>query len=587
MKSKLIIVVFLLITQVSIAREITNLGKIYLNENPDYFSNVEVVEKQDLDTAKLLVPDDAIENAVGVDLKTRGFFGIQQDLSIRGMGFEQNAVMIDGVSLNDPQTGHFNLDLPLTIYDWDKIEIMRGGSSSLYGSNAMGGAVNFITAKPEKDVFKFKSLYGQKQLHLMNFSWDTVGNLLNSHLSFERAESASYRPETDFEKQSFFSKLIFNELHGMPELIIAQNKKDFGAASFYSSNYPCQEEHTTSGLYMLNFRFHNGNRNFSPKFYYRRHWDRFILDRTRPDWFKNIHINHLAGFKLPWELEIKRTKLNLGLEYSYQDIRSTNLGSYTRDEVSLFCSVKGEYFEKFNYDLSLRIDDYSKYDLQISPGLFLGYSINNEEDIFLSIQRNYRLPSFTELYYSSPANVGNSDLLTEECFNFEVGYKKEKEEFSYGTSFFRRFGYDLIDWVKNSSNDAWRVENVSYSKTDGVEAWLKWGGLKFSYSYLDSDYKSGAEFSKYIADYMKHKVALSQSIRFKNIMLSFDASYQKRPVKSGFFNLDLYLRKNWLVKEHSMNLFLGASNLTNSKQEDIEGVALAGRWIYSGCEITF
>jgi len=564
-----------------------NLGRIYLNEDFDYFSNVEIVDRQDLDTIRLLVPNDTIEDAIGVDLKVRGEFGIQQDLSIRGMGFEQSAVMVDGINLNDPQSGHFNLDLPLTIYDWDRVEIMRGGSSSLYGSNAMGGAVNFITAEPEKDAFKFKILYGQKQLHLINLSLDKVSDLLNFHLALEKSGAASYKPETDFGIQTFFSKWIFNELYGMPELIIAQNKKDFGASSFYSSNYPRQEEHTLSGLYMLNFKFRNGNRKFSPKFYYRRHWDKFILDRTRPDWFKNIHISHLTGLKLPWELKIKETKLNLGLEYSYQDVKSTNLGNHSRDKLSLFGSVTGEYLEKFNYNLSLRIDNCSKYDLQISPGLFGGYNISSEEDIFFSIQRNYRLPSFTELYYSSPANVGNPDLLTEECLNLEIGYKKEKGKYSYGTSLFRRFGYDLIDWVKNSSNDAWRVENVSYSKTDGIETWLKWGGLKFSYSYLDSDYKSDAEFSKYIADYMKHKVSLSQSFRFKDIVLSLNASYQKRPPRSGFLNFDLYLQKNWLVKDYSIGLFLGASNLTNSGQVDIEGVALAGRWIYSGCEIAF
>ncbi|MDP8234245.1 MAG: TonB-dependent receptor [Candidatus Saelkia tenebricola] len=592
MKIRIILFLILLSAQVSIAEEVVDLGEIRLNESFEYlegmgFGNIEVIDKNDLDAKGFLFPTEIIGEVAGVDLKMRGRFGIQQDLHIRGMGFEQNVVMVDGVSLNDPQAGHFNLDLPLAVSDLDKVEIMRGGSSSLYGSNAMGGTVNFITASPVKDVFKFKTLYGQKQLHLINLSMDKINDLLSFHVGFEKSSASSYRPETDFKTKSFFSKWIFNELHGFPEIMIAQNKKDFGASSFYSSNYSRQEEHTKTRLYMLNFEFQDGNRSFSPKFYYRRHWDKFILDRARPDWFKNIHINHLMGFKLPFGVNIGRARLNLGAEYSYQDIKSTNLGNHSRDNIALFCSLAGPYLERFNYDLSLRVDDYSDYNPEISPGLFLGYSISNKENIFLSVQRNYRVPSFTELYYLSPANVGNSDLMTEECLNFEVGYKKENKVCSYGVSVFKMFGYDLIDWVKDSVPDAWNANNVSYSKTDGLEVWFEWKGGKLTYGYLDKNYKSNAEFSKYIANYQEHEFVFSRSIDFKKVMLNFNASYQESPKRSGFFNIDLYLEKNWSIKDYSMDLFLGVSNLTNSNQADIEGVKLPGRWIYSGIEVAF
>ena len=120
MKFKLIFFLILLNTQAFLAEEIVDLGEIRLNESSEYFkeigfNNIEVVDKNDLDTKGFLTPIEIIEKVTGVDLKIRGKFGIQQDLGIRGMGFEQNVVMVDGVSLNDPQTGHFNLDLPFTV----------------------------------------------------------------------------------------------------------------------------------------------------------------------------------------------------------------------------------------------------------------------------------------------------------------------------------------------------------------------------------------------------------------------------------------------------------------------------------------
>jgi iron complex outermembrane receptor protein len=576
----------------SLAQEVVKLNPICLTKRLDFFyklgfTNLEEVTKDEIDIVSKQVINELVGDKIGVDLKTRGPFNIQEDLYIRGTGFEQNLVMVDGISLNDPQTGHFNLDLPLTVYDLDKIQILRGVNSSFFGSNAVGGAINFVTTFPVKNNFKIKTLYGQNQLKFTNFALNKISKFLNFHLSYENSSASAARQDTDFKTQTIFTKWILNDFQGSPSLTFALNKKDFGADSFYSSNYPQEEEHTRTNLYILSFDFKKPKAQFSPKFYYRRHNDKFILDRSRPDWYKNIHTNHLIGLNLPFGFDLEKVRLNLGIEISKQDIKSTNLGKHSRNKISGYIGVLSEYFKKFVFSLNLRMDDYSNSDRELNLGIYLGYNINSEKRIFLSLQRGFRIPSFTELYYSSPANKGNPDLSEEKYSNIEIGYLRKDKDNSYGFSLFRRFGSDIIDWVKNDLSSAWQAENISYLKTDGLETWLKIKGLKFSYSYLDTDYKTSANYSKYIANYMKHKFSLSKNFKFKNYFLSFGLSYQERHNRSGFFNLDLGIKKKIKFKNYKLTSFLNIDNLTNSNQEEIDGVSLPDRWIYAGFKLEF
>jgi len=81
-----------------------------------------------------------------IDPQERAPGGVQSDLSIRGSTFGQTLVLIDGLRVNDAQTGHHNLDLPIPLDSIDRIEVLHGAGSTFYGADAMGGPVNFITA---------------------------------------------------------------------------------------------------------------------------------------------------------------------------------------------------------------------------------------------------------------------------------------------------------------------------------------------------------------------------------------------------------------------------------------------------------
>ena len=90
---------------------------------------------------------DALRLLPGVWVRQRGPFGSQTDISVRGASFGQTLVLVDGVRINDPQTGHHSGDLPVALEDIARIELLAGAGSSLHGADAVGGVINIITRR--------------------------------------------------------------------------------------------------------------------------------------------------------------------------------------------------------------------------------------------------------------------------------------------------------------------------------------------------------------------------------------------------------------------------------------------------------
>ena len=101
--------------------------------------------KEDLQSAGVTTVNDVLKLAVGIDVRQRGGFGLQTDISIDGGTFDQITLLVNGISINNPQTGHNAADFPLNLADIERIEILEGAASRLFGSQAFSGAINIIT----------------------------------------------------------------------------------------------------------------------------------------------------------------------------------------------------------------------------------------------------------------------------------------------------------------------------------------------------------------------------------------------------------------------------------------------------------
>jgi len=149
-----------------------------------------------------------------MDVTQRGYHGMQGDISARGASFEQVLIMIDGVKLNDSQTGHHNLDLPVNLVDIERIEIMQGHGSSLYGPGAFGGVINIITKDAKKCPLKLSASAGD--FGLFNYEMQkSVGikNIMN-HITLSSAKSTGYRYDTGFNRFTVYNKSSIDTKHG-------------------------------------------------------------------------------------------------------------------------------------------------------------------------------------------------------------------------------------------------------------------------------------------------------------------------------------------------------------------------------------
>ena len=264
----------------------------------DVARSIKTINQQDIKNSTAQSVPELLEAITSIDVQQRGTQGVQADVSIRGAGFEQTLILVNGVKLIDPQTGHHNMNLPLHISDIERIEILKGPGSRLYGPNAFGGVINIITKRVEKAKAAFGGMFGEHNVY------DSHVNLIYPYhdsghrLTIAKSGSDGYRPNTDYNgfvfAHSSYLKFDDDEI----EISSGYNEKKFGANSFYTTRFPEQYEETR--LQYLQGGYHAKYKNFSikPQIYYRAHRDKFRLIRNNPAFYQNIHKTYSYGLDL-------------------------------------------------------------------------------------------------------------------------------------------------------------------------------------------------------------------------------------------------------------------------------------------------
>ena len=545
---------------------------------------------------KMKNPDslvDLLGDIAGLDLRYRGTSGIQGDLSLRGSTYEQVAVLIDGIKVNDPQTGHHNLDIPLTIYDIERLEVIKDGDSSLYGSGAFAGSTNFVVKKPTKQSLKVGAVFGQHALYGESFSLTVPERILSARVSYEHKVSKAARPNTDF--QYYTTSLCLNKelSSSLLDFLFGYQKKDFGADSFYSNLFPEEEEHTETLFFKSGLDNQLNIGTFKNNLFFRRHRDKFILNRNNPV-SVNYHTTYLYGLASRLNAPTKAGEVILGLDLDREEINSTNLGKHNISYEAFSLGLIPQLPFKLDADCRVRLDHYRKWGWQGSYNFGLGYAIiDNRLKINGSVNRSFRIPSFTELYYDTAANKGNSGLEVEHGDNFKLGLDFREGGFQLSIDGFMRRGYNLIDWTRTSEQDPWTATNLGRVDFRGAEFITGWSPqtsfkimnpqkLMLSYTYIDVDKKSSGFFSKYALDALKHQLLLDIYSSLLGLRVDWQLSYNQRYYGETYFVGGLYLAKNITKNNFSFEPFVKVDNFTNTKYSEISGVILPGRWIKGG-----
>ena len=581
---------------------------------------VTVISKEEIEAAPVQSIQELLEYALSIDVRQRGTNGVQADISIRGGSFDQTLILLNGINISDPQTGHHALDLPVSLKNIQRIEILEGPAARVFGPNAFSGVVNIITSSEGETNMKLDVSAGQNKLADINLSGNLKSAVWNQFIAFNHTSSDGYIENTDFKIWNGFYQAKLNTSPGNFDFQFGRTNKAFGANSFYTATYPNQFEETKTTFASL--KFESGTKiHLTPSAYWRRHQDRFELFRSNPaSWYKghNYHLTDVFGSNLNAWFESRFGKTAFGAEIRSENIWSNVLGealttpidvpgepdqsftkSYSRTTVSYFAE-HSIYLKRLSVSAGVMANWISDlgFTWNYYPGIDASYSFSDHLKIYGSASKSLRMPTFTDLFYAGPTNIGNPSLKPETSLNYEGGLKLNFIGFSGHTGAYYRIGKDLIDWVRENETEKWQAQNLTQINTTGIEVngdffpekiwsrniFITKFGLNYSYSELNKG--DNNVFSYYVLDNLKHKVdiELNHKIR-KKLKGIWMASYQDRNgmrTKTESYQPFWQVNLRLMWKSPSMEIYATVANLFDSKYYDLGTVEQPGRWISLG-----
>ncbi|MFW5951053.1 MAG: TonB-dependent receptor plug domain-containing protein, partial [Gemmatimonadota bacterium] len=359
--------------------------------------SVTVLDREELSVLPVRTVADALEWAIGVDVQPRS--PAQADLSVRGAGFEEVLVLVDGVRVSDAQTGHFNLNLPVPLEQVERIEVLRGPASALYGSDAVGGVVNIVTGTPPVGVRASAGSFGALEI---SASGGASGEAGRWRAGAEHARADGHRPGTDYAITLARAGGELTGGWGRAGLDVSHGRRAFGASGFYAP-YDSFERTRTSLAVARWAPPAVGRRTSAPPLsvqgWVREHHDDFILRRDDPEFYRNRHVSRQYGGSLSARgVALGPVQAGVALEAEREDLASSSLGDHRQDRLAAAAELVSDVGPLL-LSGGLRGDWYERFGAELAPSLSLALgSPAWPVRVRGAWGRAYRVPSWTERY---------------------------------------------------------------------------------------------------------------------------------------------------------------------------------------------
>ena len=574
---------------------------------------VTVLSREEIQAAPVQSINDLLKMAVGVDVRQRGPIGAQTDVSIRGGTSEQITILLNGINICDPQTGHNAFDLPCDISDIERIEVLEGPAGRVYGTSSLIGAINIVTrdvrskmaeVRVEGGSFGYLSAAGRVALGLHSLS----SNYTRSD-GYSRSKAGSLN--SDYSGGKVFYQggyqcegLLLNWSGGL-------SVKGFGSNTFYSAKFDEQYERTTKIYTALQGDLTIGKLHVRPAIYWNRSYDRFELIRGSEERVPfNYHRSDVFGINLNTYFDWQLGRTAMGAEFRNEDIVSTNLGEPLSDPFSHYKVGLNRSNLSFHLEHNILLkrftlsagfiaikNTWNQMPFKLYPGIDASYRIGDHWKVYASYNSSLRMPSFTELYYSVGGHKADKYLKPEELHAVEGGVKYSNHWLTAQTSIFHHHARNMIDWVMDTRDpDAvWQSVNHTKVNTTGVETnatlTAKRYTLNLAYCYLHQN-KDEQDFlqSQYSLEYLRHKVTASLRWSITDY-LRLSISYRWQDRMGSYTTVDgevrdyhpysvVDARLDW--HQDSYNVYLEGNNLTGHHYVDYGNVPQPGCWITAG-----
>ncbi|MDA7706036.1 TonB-dependent receptor [Flavobacteriaceae bacterium] len=492
-----------------------------------------------------------LQQEAGIDIRRQGVNGMQADLYIRGGSFDQTLLLIDGIKVEDPQTGHHTLNMALPLEVIERVEIIKGPAARVFGQNAFTGAINIVTKSNADTVnsvgYKLGS-YNQQQAS------GTLGtNLGNTSLIGHASVNTSdgYRHNTDFENQNYFVKGRFNTTTNPIDVIGYFSERKFGANQFYAvESGHDQYEETQSSLVGASTNFKTENFKITPRIYWKRTQDMYLYIRERPSVYRNLHISNKVGLQVNASYTSDAGITGFGIDAAKVFMTSTNLGERDRTMANLFVEHRFSLADNtLDITPGVSVNYFSDFKFHAFPGVDVGYAINDTFKAYANVGYTYRVPTYTDLYYVGRTDLGNENLEPEKALSEEIGLKYFRANFNAYVAVFNRSSDNLIDYTKENEADKWEATNLKSLKSTGAElnlsssfkSGLYTQNISLGYTYLDenlSDIKTA--YSKYVLNALTHHFTATVRSQFlKNVSQSIVYKFAERASGSSYSVVDV------------------------------------------------
>lgn len=590
--------------------------------------NITVIRGEQFDKLPVHSIDELLRYLPGIEIQQRGPEGSSSDIVIRGGTFQQVLVIIDGVKLNDPLTGHFNTFIPIHPAEIDRIEILKGAASAIWGSEAVGGVVNIITktfsgnSTRAGNTVKGKVALGEYGLFnaATYFSVSRNKSTFSGGVLSNNAKGQPLRGTNGFFHLTTVNLSFSQQLpkDWVLHFRSASDFRKFNAQNFYTTfSSDTANEKVNSWWNHLNLekKTMKGVLNFDAA--YKQLRDQFWFT---PSATPNDNKTNVFTTQLYYTASIKnKSSYTTGVQFSRKQIISNDRGNHSLLHGAVYTILRHTLGSNVHLNESLRLDWDENYGAILVPQVNFAWT-PSKFTFRASGGRSFRDADFTERYNNynkvlvTSGRIGNPDLKPEHSWNAEAG---ADYSFSYqlkiSTTIFYRDHTNLIDYANTPYNEMPRKDNLSpagtYALAKNIEK-VKTTGLELDmiyskklnenstvlvnggFTWLQSKNNDPAP-SFYISSHAKYLLNFSALYSIHAFSFSVTGLYKKRDEqKSAAINAEItpsYFVLNakgvYQFSKKFDKLFIEADNLFDKRYSDLLGAMMPGRWLSGGFEI--
>ena len=608
---------------------------------------VTVLDRADIAQAPVQSINDLLKYAIGVDVRQRGPIGAQTDISIRGGTSEQIILLLNGINICDPQTGHNTMDLPVDLSDIVRIEVIEGPAGRIYGTSSLVGAVNIVTRSQEAGVrrqeitlhteggsYGYANIGGRYSTDSCSpYSCSPIASLsANYSRSDGWSRSKAGRLNTDFSGAKGFYQGQYEDGNIRLNWHLGIADKGWGSSTFWASpkwQADEQYEHTTKWFSAIQGRTKQGQLHLNASLYWNQNRDRYEGYRGQAEKMKyNYNRTDVYGVNAGGYFDWQAGRTAFGAELRNEDLVSGNLG----EPLSQTHHIKGtdrDYtlgvnrtnisgylehnilWEQVTVSAGLVAvkNTWSNMNMTVYPGIDVSYRPTPQWKLHASYNTSLRMPSFTEMYYKLQGYRADPHLKPEEMQALEMGFNYQTSLFHLPSSilhlhsaFWYHHGSDMIDWIMDTSKGEeaeWQSVNHTTINSIGLEAGAQLSTLRsqfsISYAYIHQDKQQEAGIvSQYALEYLRHKlVAKAQMQLTKQLTLGVNLRWQDRvgsytDLEGLVHDYEPYAlvdtRLTWA--QDKWKAYIEANNLFDTSYRDYGVVEQPGRWLIAGFTIS-